>query len=191
MMYLAKFIGIFLIGFSISSCSSVQPTQPALAKDEVAKDKVAKNKVAKDKVVKDKYETYISAGQAMPLSAVTDIEGKEIQLDTIGEKKLVVLFATWCSDSQRAMKALNQSEFLSQEGLTIVAIGREQKVEEIKKWQDEQKIRFSLAADPDRSIYSQFAAAGIPRLIMVDENNRIHKMVLAEDQTPLDHISWK
>ena len=50
-----------------------------------------------------KYETYVSAGQQLPLAQLTSINGEMINLQEQGKRKLVILFATWCSDSQRTI----------------------------------------------------------------------------------------
>lgn len=104
---------------------------------------------------KPKYETYIQVGQVMPLQTVTTIDGQNIDLTNPDKRKLVILFATWCSDSQRAMKALHESDILNQEDLQIVAIARENTVEEIEKFRQERNITIDLVADVDRSIYKQ------------------------------------
>ena len=139
---------------------------------------------------KPKYETYIQVGQVMPLQTVTTIDGKSIDLTNPEKRKLVILFATWCSDSQRAMKALHESDILNQEDLQIVAIARENTVEEIEKFRQERNISIDLVADVDRSIYKQFASAGIPRFIMVDKYNRIVNQVLAEGENQIELIQW-
>ncbi|WP_041296056.1 TlpA family protein disulfide reductase [Kangiella koreensis] len=139
---------------------------------------------------KPKYETYVQVGQLMPLKTVTTIDGKSIDLTNPEKRKLVILFATWCSDSQRAMKALHESDILNQEDLQIVAIARENTVEEIKKFRQERNITIDLVADVDRSIYKQFASAGIPRFILVDKNNRIVNEVLAEGENQIELIQW-
>ncbi|WDE02818.1 TlpA family protein disulfide reductase [Thalassomonas viridans] len=132
----------------------------------------------------------VEPGQLLPLSRVNDITGEEVALNTPGRKKLVILFATWCSDSQRAMKALHQSPLIRDESLDIVAIAREQESSELASWAAENDIKTTLVADTDRSIYRQFARAGIPRFIMVDEQNRIVDAVLAEGEKQLEHIHW-
>ena len=132
----------------------------------------------------------VEPGQLLPLSTLNDITGKEIALNTPGRKKLVILFATWCPDSQRAMKALHQSPLIQDSSVDIVAIAREEQGSEVASWAAENKIKTTLVADTDRSIYRQFAHAGIPRFIMVDEQNRIVDAVLAEGEKQIEQIHW-
>ena len=132
----------------------------------------------------------VKPGQLLPLTRLNDIGGKEVALNTPGRRKLVILFATWCPDSQRAMKALHQSALVQDKSLDIVAIAREQEISEVASWGAENEIKTTLVADTDRSIYRQFAHAGIPRFIMVNEQNRIVGTVLAEGENQLEHIRW-
>jgi len=137
-----------------------------------------------------KYQEFIHSGDILPMSSIVDIDGNSINLADKNKRKLVILFATWCSDSNRALKALNQSPLLNDSTIEIVAIAREETNEDVMKWRDEHQIKVALATDVDRSIYKQFAVGGIPRLITVNEDNKVIKMNLAEGDGQLKLIHW-
>ncbi|MGD9265172.1 MAG: M81 family metallopeptidase [Lysobacterales bacterium] len=138
-----------------------------------------------------KYEEFISAGDTLPIQSVINLDGETVDLAAPGKRKLVVLFATWCKDSNRAMKALNQSGLLADESIEVIAIAREETADIVIPWRDLHGIRVPMAVDPDRAIFKQFAAAGVPRFITVDEDNRVIKMNLAEVEDPLSLIEWR
>jgi len=140
---------------------------------------------------KPKYEEFITTGQTLPIQSVVDVKGKTVDLTATDKQKLVILFATHCSDSNRALKALNQSELLNDESVEIIAIAREETAETVIAWRDRYGIKTPLATDPDRSIFKMFAAAGIPRFITVSTDNRVIKMNLAEDEDQLNLIEWQ
>lgn len=142
-----------------------------------------------ENVPKPKYEEFVFANSALPISQIIDIDGNKIELSKGKNKKLVILFATWCSDSNRALKALNNSDILQDPNIDVIAIAREETKETVSKWRALNNISVPLAVDPDRSIFKQFAAAGIPRMITV-ENGRIIAMNLAEGENQLDQIVW-
>lgn len=137
-----------------------------------------------------KYPEFIRSGHSLPLASIVDIDGNRIDFANNHKRKLVILFATWCSDSNRALKALNQSPLLNDESIEIIAIAREEDAATVKAWRDKHNIKVPLASDKDRSIYKQFAAAGIPRLITVSEHNDVIKMNLAEGDNQLRLIQW-
>jgi peroxiredoxin len=137
-----------------------------------------------------KYEEFIASGDPLPIRSVVDLDGETVDLATPEKRKLVILFATWCKDSNRALKALNRSDLLDDESIEIIAIAREETADVVTAWRDEHGIRIPLATDPDRAIFKQFAAAGVPRLITVGKNNRVIKMNLAEVEDPLSLIEW-
>ncbi|NVK22652.1 MAG: TlpA family protein disulfide reductase [Kangiellaceae bacterium] len=139
---------------------------------------------------KTEYLFFKTAGDQLPISKVTDIDGNPVDLNKPNKRKLVILFATWCSDSQRALTALNSSQLLKEEDLEIIAIAREETNEIVSKFKQERGFTFTMAADPKREIYSKFANAGIPRFIMVDKNNTIIDHVVAEGENQLDKIHW-
>lgn len=139
----------------------------------------------------EKYPEYITSGDILPISLITTVDGNEMNLHRSDKKKLVVLFATWCSDSNRLLTALNSSPLLDNQDIDIIAIAREEDEETVKAWRDKRGIRVALAVDIDRSIYKKFAGGGIPRIISVDEDNVVIKMNLAEGQEQLNKIIWQ
>ncbi|AQS38335.1 Redoxin [Shewanella psychrophila] len=136
------------------------------------------------------YQTYVKAGQMVPVTQFTDTKGNLIDLTQSTNAKLLVLFATWCPDSQRAMKALEASDLNLDPNVDIIAIGREENTQELDKFASEYEINFPLIADTDRAIYAKFANAGIPRLILLDGNNTIVKTVIGEGENPLAEVQW-
>lgn len=140
-------------------------------------------------IKKTKYEEYVSSGQQLPIQSIIDIDGNKMELHQGDSKKLVILFATWCSDSNRALKALNESELLNDADIEIIAIAREETLETVKQWRDQNNIKVPLAVDPDRAIFKRFAAAGIPRMVTV-YGGKIIAMNLAEGDNQLEKIVW-
>ncbi len=140
---------------------------------------------------KPKYEEFIQAGESLPLHSITDINGNLVDLTNPSKRKLVILFATWCSDSNRLLKVLNKSAILNDKSIEIIAIAREESTDVVKAWADKFDIKVPLAVDPDRSIYKQFAVGGIPRIVTVSEDNTMIKMNLAEGVEQLNLIEWE
>jgi len=138
-----------------------------------------------------KYPEYITTGDILPINTIKTIDGVEMNLHRNDKKKLVILFATWCTDSNRLLTALNNSPLLEDESIEIIAIAREEDEASVKAWRDKRGIKFSLAVDEDRSIYKNFAGGGIPRIINVNEDNVVIKMNLAEGEEQLRQIMWQ
>jgi len=136
------------------------------------------------------FDEFISTGDVLPIENITTIDGEIINLQQLGKRKLVVLFASWCSDSNRLLTALNNSPLLNDKTIEVIAIAREEDVETVSNWRDKRGIKVALAVDADRSIYKRFASGGIPRLITVGENNKIIKMNLAEGEQQLAKVIW-
>lgn len=139
----------------------------------------------------EKFTEYITSGDILPINSITTIDGIDVNLHRSDKKKLVVLFASWCTDSNRLLTALNRSLLLDDNSIEIIAIAREEDEATVKAWRDKRGIKVALAVDADRSIYKKFAAGGIPRLISVDEDNKVIKMTLAEGQEQLSKIIWQ
>jgi thiol-disulfide isomerase/thioredoxin len=136
------------------------------------------------------HDEYVNTGDLLPIASITTFVGEVLDLRQLGKRKLVILFATWCHDSNNLFNALNNSALLENNDIKIIAIAREEDIETVTAWRDKRGIKVSLAVDNDRSLYKRFASGGIPRLITVDENNKIIKMNLAEGQQQLEKVFW-
>jgi peroxiredoxin len=180
-MSLSRLCTILLATSLMSACQ----TNGTISSDTQAADTTANSQE------KSQYEEYVAAGQLLPIESVVDVNGKSVDLSATDKRKLVILFATWCSDSNRALKALNQSELLNDDSIEIIAIAREETTETVIAWRDKHGIKTPLATDPDRSIYKMFAAAGVPRFITVSTDNKVIKMNLAEGENQLSLIEWQ
>jgi hypothetical protein len=74
--------------------------------------------------------------------------------------------------------------------MQVIAIAREEDNEIVTAWRDKREIDVVIAVDEDRSIYNRFADGGIPRIITVDEDNKVIKMNLVEGQEQLNKVIW-
>ena len=151
---------------------------------------VAEDAKQTETVKAPKYQEFIQSGDLLPIREIKDVEGRLVNLSSSEKQKLVILFATWCSDSNRALKALNKSDLLNDDSIEIIAIAREEDEATVKAWRDKFDIKVPLAVDVDRSIYKQFAVGGIPRMVTVSNENKVIKMNLAEGDNQLDLIEW-
>ncbi|MBQ4812755.1 redoxin domain protein [Pseudoalteromonas luteoviolacea] len=136
------------------------------------------------------YETYISHGETFKHTHFQDVSGRSIDLSQKPGNKLIILFATWCSDSKRTFNELNASELIHDDTLTILAIGREEKPDALIEFAKNYRVTVPLIADEDRQIYNQYANKGIPRLILLDENNRVVKTLIGESENIIEQVTW-
>ena len=138
---------------------------------------------------KPSYDTYIEKGQTFPIEQFTNIQGERVELAD-DKRKLIVLFATWCSDSQRFVKQLSISPLITDPDLQIVGVGREDTIQQLEQFSQKFKTRFPLISDPERKIYNQFANAGVPRLILLDKDNKVVRTLIGEAPNAIDQVVW-
>lgn len=136
------------------------------------------------------YLTYVKPGDSAPVTKFIDTQGNHLDLSQSKNNKLLILFATWCHDSQRAMKQLANSDLHLSPNIDIIGIGREESKNELDKFASEYELNFPLIADRDRQIYAQFANAGIPRLILLDADNKVVKTIIGETENAISEVVW-
>lgn len=138
----------------------------------------------------DKYLTYVQTGDKVPVTQFTDTQGSKIDLAESSNNKLLILFATWCHDSQRTMALLANSNLHLSPNIDIIGIGREESPAALNQFAAEYELNFAMVADPNREIYRQFANSGIPRLILLDADNRVVKTIIGEQDNPIKEVVW-
>ncbi|WP_299808572.1 TlpA disulfide reductase family protein [uncultured Shewanella sp.] len=136
------------------------------------------------------YLTYVKPGDSVPVARFVDTHGNTLDLNESTNNKLLILFATWCSDSQRTMKHLANSDLHLSPNVDIIGIGREESDAALDKFASEYELNFPLVADPDRHIYAQFANVGVPRLILLDANNKVVKTIIGETENAITDVIW-
>lgn len=139
---------------------------------------------------KPEYLTYVKVGDKVPVTQFVDTQGNTIDLSESSNNKLLILFATWCHDSQRTMKHLTASDLYLSPNVDIIGIGREEDKQALDKFAEEYELNFALVADTDRSIYNQFANTGIPRLILLDADNNVVKTIIGETENAIKEVVW-
>lgn len=139
---------------------------------------------------KTEYLTYVKVGDKVPVTHFIDTQGNTIDLSKSRNNKLLILFATWCHDSQRTIKHLTASDIYLSPNVDIIGIGREESNATLDKFAKEYELNFALVADTDRKIYNQFANTGIPRLILLDADNNVVKTLIGETDNVITEVIW-
>jgi peroxiredoxin len=120
--------------------------------------------------------TLVTVGDKVPDFTYTTLDGQSISLSELrGKVVLISFFATWCPPCLREMPYLQSEVFekITRKDFCMIAIGREHQAEELVEFKRQKGLAFPMAADPDRSIYSLFAKAYIPRNFVVGKDGTI------------------
>lgn len=180
-------LGALLV--SLQACQFKQSNEPTHAvtdnRSTVSSHQAATNTGASSTRV---IEERLRVGMAQPFGRVIDIDGQSIDIAQTGRRTVLVFFATWCHDSQRFMHQLQHSELLGK--TRIIAFGRGESVDSLKRFRTEYRLPIRFVADLDLTYYHQVTNQGIPRIIVLDEQNRVVKTFLGEIPDALAEVIW-
>ncbi|MFH1214606.1 MAG: TlpA disulfide reductase family protein [Candidatus Neomarinimicrobiota bacterium] len=129
--------------------------------------------------------TLVRIGQTVPDFKVTTLDGKIFDIkDCRGKIILLNFFATWCGPCLQEMPHLETEiwQKYKNDGLVVLAIGREHTAVQLDTFRQENKFSFQIAPDPQRKIYSLFATVYIPRNILIDRDGRIIYLSIGYDK---------
>lgn len=176
MQYLLKMTALSLLCAGVTACSQT-PEQSAVPA------------VLTPAVPVMQADSRLQAGQHLPWQSLTAIDGKPVSL-VPGKRQLLIFFATWCSDSQRAMRQLMASELVKQSDLQIIGIGREEDAAALAQFRSVYQLNFALVADKDRALYKLVAEKGIPRLVTVAADGEVRQVILGEVPDVISQLHW-
>ncbi len=122
----------------------------------------------------DEY-SYLSPGDSFPGVEIEPVDGDDII--TWGSDRIILLnfFIVPCKHCKKMLEYIQEHIWpdFQESGGHFVSIGREHSKNEVKEFRDEGNYLVPFAADPDRSIYNQFAQKKVPRNYLFDKEGQL------------------
>jgi thiol-disulfide isomerase/thioredoxin len=118
-------------------------------------------------------------GKPAPELGLRLLEGGELRLKDHRDKDIVMLdfWATWCGPCVQELPLLTQvAESYKDKGVAFFAINVRETPEQIKKFQVDKKLKFTVALDPDGATGTAYGADAIPMLVLVDKKGIVQSV---------------
>ena len=120
--------------------------------------------------------TRVHVGDPAPAFVGRLMDGKTFSLEAQRGKVVVLtFFATWCPPCREELPHLEREVWQRFEGpdFAMAAIAREHEASELGDFILQMGMTFPVIPDQDRSIFSLFADAYIPRTVVIDPEGRV------------------
>ncbi|MDB4951502.1 MAG: alkyl hydroperoxide reductase/Thiol specific antioxidant/Mal allergen [Gemmatimonadetes bacterium] len=117
----------------------------------------------------------LEVGVAMPAYTVSTIDGRQVTLGGAGPVTLVNVWATWCTSCRQEMQALDSlGQELGPRGLRVVGVSVDRGgVEQVRRFVEESRLRFTVAHDPAGDIEQQYQVVGVPTTLLIGRDGRL------------------
>lgn len=115
-------------------------------------------------------------GNAAPVFATTDIDGKAIDIKPLVGKKVILLdfWATWCGPCVQAMPQVDEvAKKFKEKGLVFYAVNAGEEADVIKTFLTEAKMDVPVALDTDGKIAELYKVEGIPQTLLIGTDGKV------------------
>jgi peroxiredoxin len=139
----------------------------------------------------DDTTTLTKVGDAVPQFTVRAVDGQIFTPESLkGKVVLLNFFATWCGPCNAEMPHLQKlHERFKDKPFVLMSVGREHKIDEVKKFAGEKNLTFTFAADPKRDAFKLFATESIPRSYVIDPSGKIVFQSVGFDEKELQQMA--
>jgi thiol-disulfide isomerase/thioredoxin len=118
-----------------------------------------------------------SIGQPLPHTALPDLEGKQVWLDSAYAGKVVVVdfWAAWCVTCRKGIPLLSELQAKhGAAGLQVVGISIDEKgADFVAKQRKKLKVDYTVLLDPKNSLAPVFGFTSIPQLYLFDRQGKL------------------
>jgi peroxiredoxin len=123
-------------------------------------------------------------GKPAPEISLKLLDKGEFRLNDHRDKDIVMLdfWATWCGPCVRELPILAAvAESYKGKGVAFFAINMRETPEQIKKFQDDKKLKFTVAMDTDGAVGTAYGAEAIPMLVLVDKKGVVQSVYVGSN----------
>ncbi len=123
-------------------------------------------------------------GKPAPLINLKRLDKGEFRLADHRNKDVVMIdfWATWCGPCVMELPILAEvADSYKDKGVTFYAINLRETPEEIKKFQEDKKLKFPVALDPEGKTGDDYGASAIPMLVLIDKAGVVRSVHVGYD----------
>ena len=135
-------------------------------------------KIPRQKLPAD-YGYIVKIGQQMPDVTMKLTNGTTVSTADLKGKVVMLQFtASWCGVCRQEMPHIEKEiwqKHKANKEFALIGIDLKEPLETVKKFENDMKITYPLALDPDGKIFYTFAAegAGVTRNVIIDREGKI------------------
>jgi len=120
---------------------------------------------------------FVRTGEPAPSFELATLGGGSVSLaDLRGKVVYVNFWATWCAPCVDEAPSLQRLyDALAPEGFEILALSIDdpKTMEAVRAFRERFELEFPILLDPDKNVYSQYGATGVPETYLIDAEGRL------------------
>lgn len=119
-------------------------------------------------------------GKAAPAFALKDMAGKEVSLNGLKGKVVVLdLWATWCGPCRVSLPHLDKLfEEMKDKPVAVYAVNLQEEKDDVQKFIEATKLKTPVLLDGDGSVAQKYHANAIPQTVVIGKDGKVLKVMV-------------
>ncbi len=188
-----NFIGLSFVTLGVLSCGK----KTTVEAPQIEVTKITASDIVNVSQEADSTGYIVKVGQIAPNFNIVLTDGKEVTLDSLRGKVVMLQFtASWCGVCRKEMPFIEKDIWLkhkSNPNFALIGIDRDEPLDVVINFAKATGVTYPMGLDPNADIFAKYALrkSGITRNVLIDRDGKIVMLTRLFNDEEFAHLTQK